>query len=148
MQLNQALTGCLNNVYKQHFFNLVPQFQNQAYIFNSLTFSKNIHICLPYQIPEPAQHFLSLMRDLRSVAELRISITAPKEMAKEKVLHKMWTDTENTREKVMQLQAELQLNDLKLQLQLDEKNTKLTELQEKRDHLNDENKGNIEKEML
>lgn len=99
-------------------------------------------------MPEHAQHFISLMHDLRSVAELRIAITAPREMAKEKVLHKMWTDNEKTREKVLELQAELQSNELKLQLQLDEKNAKLTELQEIRDQLNAENKGNIEREML
>lgn len=87
------------------------------------------------------------MRDLRSVAELRIAMTAPREMAKEKVLHKMWTDNSKTREKVMELQAELQSNEFKLQLQLDEKKTKLSELQETRDHLNEENRGNIEREM-
>lgn len=91
---------------------------------------------------------MSLMRNFRSIAELRIAITAPREMAKEKVLHKMWSDNEKTREKIMELQAELQANELKLQLQLDEKNAKMTELQETRDQLNEENKGNIEREML
>lgn len=60
----------------------------------------------------------------------------------------MWTDNEKAREKVLKLQAELQSNELKLQLQLNEKNAKLSELQETRDQLNEENKGNIESEML
>lgn len=87
------------------------------------------------------------MSNLRCLIERQIAMTAPKELAKEKTLHKMWTDNEKTRVKVTELQSQLAAAEAKLQKQLDEKNAQEMDLQANRDQLNEDNRVAIGREM-
>lgn len=44
--------------------------------------------------------FLSSIRELRNIIDLRLQLTAPKELKKEQILHNMWKKYEKTKEKI------------------------------------------------
>jgi hypothetical protein len=44
--------------------------------------------------------FLSSIRELRNIIDLRLQLTAPKELKKEQILHQMWKKYEKTKEKI------------------------------------------------
>lgn len=48
--------------------------------------------------------FLSSIRELRNIIDLRLQLTAPKELKKEQILHNMWKKYEKTKEKIGVLQ--------------------------------------------
>lgn len=73
-------------------------------------------------------------------------MTAPKELAKEKALHKMWTDNQKTGEQVKELQAQLAVSEAKLQKMLDDKNAQELALKTNRDQLNQDNSVAIGRE--
>lgn len=74
-------------------------------------------------------------------------MTAPKELAKEKTLYKMWTDNEKTREQVKELQAQLVASEAKLREMLNEKNAQEINIKTHRDQLNVDNRVAIGREM-
>lgn len=47
--------------------------------------------------------FLSSIKELRSIINLRLQTTAPKELRKEQILHQMWKKYEKTKEKMASL---------------------------------------------
>lgn len=47
--------------------------------------------------------FLSSIKELRSIIDLRLQTTAPKELKKEQILHQMWKKYEKTKEKMASL---------------------------------------------
>lgn len=44
--------------------------------------------------------FLTSIRELRNIIDLRLQLTAPKELKKEQILHNMWKKYEKTKEKI------------------------------------------------
>lgn len=47
--------------------------------------------------------FLSSIKELRNIIDLRLQLTAPKELKKEQILHQMWKKYEKTKEKIANL---------------------------------------------
>lgn len=47
--------------------------------------------------------FLSSIKELRNIIDLRLQLTAPKELRKEQILHQMWKKYEKTKEKISTL---------------------------------------------
>ena len=47
--------------------------------------------------------FLSSIKELRNIIDLRLQTTAPKELKKEQILHQMWKKYEKTKEKMASL---------------------------------------------
>lgn len=47
--------------------------------------------------------FLSSIKELRNIIDLRLQLTAPKELKKEQILHQMWKKYEKTKEKMATL---------------------------------------------
>jgi hypothetical protein len=47
--------------------------------------------------------FLSSIKELRNIIDLRLQLTAPKELKKEQILHQMWKKYEKTKEKIASL---------------------------------------------
>lgn len=47
--------------------------------------------------------FLSSIKELRNIIDLRLQLTAPKELRKEQILHQMWKKYEKTKEKIASL---------------------------------------------
>lgn len=47
--------------------------------------------------------FLSSIKELRTIIDLRLQTTAPKELKKEQILHQMWKKYEKTKEKMASL---------------------------------------------
>lgn len=47
--------------------------------------------------------FMSSIKELRNIIDLRLQLTAPKELRKEQILHQMWKKYEKTKEKIASL---------------------------------------------
>lgn len=47
--------------------------------------------------------FMSSIKELRNIIDLRLQLTAPKELKKEQILHQMWKKYEKTKEKIATL---------------------------------------------
>lgn len=47
--------------------------------------------------------FLSSIKELRTIIDLRLQTTAPKELRKEQILHQMWKQYGKTKEKMAKL---------------------------------------------
>lgn len=47
--------------------------------------------------------FLSSIKELRNIIDLRLQLTAPKELKKEQILHQIWKKYEKTKEKIATL---------------------------------------------
>lgn len=87
------------------------------------------------------------MRNLKQLAEWRILMTAPKAMAKEKILHKMWSENERTKLKITELQEQLATMKAKLNTNLQQKNEQVETFQRNINQLEQDNYDVIKKEM-
>lgn len=47
--------------------------------------------------------FMTSIKELRNIIDLRLQLTAPKELKKEQILHQMWKKYEKTKEKIASL---------------------------------------------
>lgn len=148
----QALLSCIKKA--QGIFNeLVPDLIQQVSLYKYiraiiLSPIPSISYILFVQVHGTAAHrFLNILHVLRGLIKRKIATTAPKELAKEKTLHKMWTDNEKTREQVKELQAQFMASEAKLQKMLDDKNVQEKNLKTNRDQLNKDNSVAIGREM-
>lgn len=47
--------------------------------------------------------FMTSIKELRNIIDLRLQLTAPKELKKEQILHQMWKKYEKTKDKIASL---------------------------------------------
>ena len=72
--------------------------------------SSELKTLVPKYLPnisENEMEFLESLRELRQLTEWRIMMTAPKAMAKEKLLHNMWTENEKIKVRIKELKMQL-----------------------------------------
>lgn len=73
-----------------------------------VAYASGVHkLCDTDRISDGPREFLRLLRDLKEVIRYRIMMTAPKEMAKEKTLQKMWVNNERAKRLVAQTRTQL-----------------------------------------
>lgn len=92
--------------------------------------------------------FLRLLNDLKEVTEFRILMTAPKEMAKEKALHKMWTVNEWAKKQVADVKNQLTEAEKELQVTEYELEDRHQTLRDQIHEMNEESADKISNEML
>lgn len=87
------------------------------------------------------------MRELTKMSEWNISMSAIRALAKEKVLHKIWTENEKTTIQIAEIQQNIQESQLKMADSLSEKEMQIGNHKSTIITLNQNNINQIEKEM-
>lgn len=78
---------------------------------------------------------LALLRDLKYIAEHRILMTAAKEMAKQKVLHRMWINNDNTVREIKAKCDEIETEERRINVIIAEKSEEIRLLERSREVL-------------
>lgn len=90
---------------------------------------------------------LALLRELKYIAEHRILMSAGKEMAKQKVLHRMWINNDNTMREIKRKCEEIETEESKFNAIIAEKSEQIQLLKRSREILLAKNSTELNEKM-
>lgn len=98
-------------------------------------------------MPENGAIVLALLRELKHFAEHKILMSAAKEMAKQKVLHRMWINNDNAVREIKRKLDEIRTEECKLNAIIAEKNDEIQLLEQSREILLAKNSSELNGKM-
>lgn len=90
---------------------------------------------------------LALLRELKYFAEHRILMTAANDMAKQKVLHRMWINNDNTVREIKAKCDEIETEELRINAIIAEKSEEIRLLERSREVLLTKNSTELNEKM-
>lgn len=99
------------------------------------------------QMSESGSIVLALLRELKYIAEHRILMSAGKEMAKQKVLHRMWINNDNTMREIERKREEIETEESKFNAIIAEKGEEIQLLERSREILLAKNSTELNEKM-
>lgn len=88
-----------------------------------------------FQLTDDGAIVLALLRELKYFAENKILMSAAKEMAKQKVLHRMWINNDNTVREIKRICGEIEAEESKFNAIIAEKRKELQLFQQSKEIL-------------